>query len=72
MSQNTCHYCLEIKDDMSIKGQYRVKNGKYICYQLCNKCSKLLIGINTHTDKQARQTFLTTVKNNAKIKPILE
>ena len=70
MSQHTCHYCLKVKDNFSITGQFRVKGEKFVCYRLCDKCSKNLVGINTYSDKQARQTFLTTVRKNAKANPI--
>lgn len=69
MSHKTCHYCLETSDSFSIKGQYKVKNGKFICYRLCHSCSQKLIGINSYSDKQGRQTFLTLVKDNAKKNP---
>jgi hypothetical protein len=69
MSHDTCHYCLEPDKKISINGQYRVKNGKYVCYRLCTSCSKELISIKTHSDKQARQKFLTIVRKNAKKNP---
>lgn len=69
MPDTICHYCLELKDDISINGQYRAKGGKFISYRLCTGCSKKLIGINAYSDKQARQTFLATVRKNAKKDP---
>ncbi|KTD43075.1 hypothetical protein Lpar_1052 [Legionella parisiensis] len=70
MSANTCHYCLEIKDHFSIRGQYRAPNGKFLCYRLCQLCSDKLIRINTYSDKQSRHVFLNTVKDNAKKNPL--
>lgn len=70
MSKKTCHYCLDEKDEMSINGEYLLKNGKFLCYRICIACSKKLMTIHAYSDKQARQTFLTTVLNNAKEAPI--
>ncbi|QLZ70569.1 hypothetical protein FOLKNPGA_03383 [Legionella sp. PC1000] len=70
MNDNICHYCLEIKDYFSIRGQYRVSKGKLLCYRLCLSCSRKLIGINSYSDKESRHIFLTTVKDNAKKNPL--
>lgn len=66
MSHKICHYCLQTSDSFSINGQFKTNNEKFLCYRLCHPCSQKLIGINSYSDKQGRQTFLTTVKTNAK------
>ncbi|STX43967.1 Uncharacterised protein [Legionella donaldsonii] len=70
MNQNTCHYCLEEKDDFSIRGQYKVTNGDFLCYRLCKSCSNKFIGINSYSDKEGRHTFLNIVKANAQKHPL--
>ncbi len=69
MSHKICHYCLQISDSFSLQGKYKTNNEKFLCYRLCNLCNQKLIGINSYSDKQGRQTFLTTVKANAKNYP---
>ena len=70
MSYQTCHYCLEIKNDFSLRGQTRAKNGKLLCYQLCPSCTQKLISINSFSDKESRQNFLKAAKENAQKFPI--
>jgi hypothetical protein len=70
MSCQTCHYCLEIKNHFSLEGKSRAKNGKLFCYHLCPSCTQKLIGINSSSDKEGRQFFLNTVKENAQKNPI--
>ena len=66
MSQDTCHCCLESEKDIAINGQFRIKKGKYVCYRLCVGCARKLARLNPYSDKKARETFLTEVRENAK------
>lgn len=70
MSYQTCHYCLEIKNDFSLRFKSRAKNGKFLSYQLCPACTQKLISINSFSDKESRQFFLKAVKENAQKFPI--
>lgn len=66
---DTCHYCLGHEKDITINGQYRLDDGRFLCYRLCVSCAKKLTSINTFSDKKARQTFLTKVRENAEKDP---
>ncbi|QMT60831.1 hypothetical protein HBNCFIEN_02219 [Legionella sp. PC997] len=70
MSCQTCHYCLEIKNNFSLMGKSRAKNGRLLCYHLCPSCTQKLIGINSFSDREGRQFFINTVKENAQKNPI--
>lgn len=70
MSYQTCHYCLEIKSDFSLRGKSRAKNGQFLCYHLCPSCTQKFIGINSFSDKEGRQFFINAVKENAQKSPI--
>jgi len=69
MSQDTCHCCLKSEKDIVINGQFRIKNGKFVCYKLCVDCARELSRINPYSDRKSREAFLTEVKKNAKKNP---
>ncbi len=51
-------------------GKSRAKNGRLLYYHLCPSCTQKLIGINSFSDREGRQFFINTVKENAQKNPI--